>query len=404
MQDQHRILTSHVGSLIRPPELIAYYKTIERALNGGPPVDRTAFEDCVSRSVGDAVERQAELGIDIVSDGEFGKSWLWANYTIDRISGLEQRELSPGEKPFSPIFGKDRRDFADFYAEYDRTRVFFDRERGRTRRWTVTGPIKYVGHAAVQRDIANLKQALGSVAVADAFITAVSPGSMLPERDDRYYRDEEEALFAIADALREEYRAIVEAGFILQIDDAYLASWYDMMLPDGTLADYRKWVGVRIAALNHALQGLPENRTRVHVCWGSWSGPHSTDVPLEAIVDLILTIRTGGYVLESANVRHEHEWHVWEDVKLPDGRYLMPGVVSHHTNLIEHPKLVAERIVRLARLVGRESVIAGTDCGFSPGPFQRRFHPSIMWAKLETLVAGAKLATKELWDTPSSRA
>ena len=397
MRDRRRILTTHVGSLIRPPELIAYYQAIERALDGGPPVDEAAFETCVRESVGAAVERQAQLGIDVVSDGEFGKSWLWANYTIDRMSGLEQRELSPGEKPFSPIHGKDRRDFAEFYTEYDQTRIFFGRERGRTRRWTVTGPIKYVGQATVARDIAGLKQALAAVTIADAFITAVAPGSMLPERDDRYYRSEEEALFAIAEALQEEYRAIIDAGFILQVDDAYLASWYDMMPPNGTLADYRKWVGVRIAALNQALKGLPEERTRVHVCWGSWSGPHSTDVPLEAIIDLILTIKTGGYVLEAANVRHEHEWHVWENVKLPDGRCLVPGVVSHHTNLIEHPRLVADRIVRFARLVGRDNVIAGTDCGFSPGPFQRRFHPSIMWAKLETLVAGAKLATKELW-------
>jgi 5-methyltetrahydropteroyltriglutamate--homocysteine methyltransferase len=399
MQDRsERILTTHVGSLIRPPELIACYKSIEQALDGGPPANQDELDACIRESTLAVVQRQAEVGIDLVSDGEFGKGWLWANYTIDRMSGLEQRELAPGEKPFSPIHGKDRRDFAEFYAGYDPTREFFGRERARTRRWTVTGPIKYTGHAAVRRDIENLRHALGSVAVADAFITAVAPGSMLPERDDRFYRDEEEALFAIADALREEYRAIVNAGFILQVDDAYLASWYDMMLPSISLDDYRKWAGVRIAALNHALDGLPKERTRVHICWGSWSGPHSTDLPFEAIADLVLGIKTGGYVLEMANVRHEHEWRVWETIKLPPGRVLVPGVVSHHTNLIEHPRLVAERIVRLARLVGRENVIAGTDCGFSPGPFLRRFHPSLMWAKLETLVAGARLATKQLWN------
>ena len=232
MGDRRKIFITHVGSLIRPPDLIANYQAIQRALDGGPPVDQTAFENCVRESVAAAVERQAQLGIDIVSDGEFGKSWLWANYTIDRMSGLEQRELSPGEKQFSPIHGKDRRDFAEFYAEYDQTRIFFGRERGRTRRWTVTGPIKYVGHAAVARDIAGLKQRSPPSHVADAFITAVAPGSMLPERDDRYYRSEEEALFAIAEALHEEYRAIVDAGFILQVDDAYMASWNDMMLPN----------------------------------------------------------------------------------------------------------------------------------------------------------------------------
>ena len=220
---------------------------------------------------------------------------------------------------------------------------------------------------------------------------------MLPERDDQFYKSEEEGLFAIADALNEEYRAIVDGGFILQVDDAYLASWSICCSPKTTRRSYRDWANIRIEALNHALRGLPQSRTRVHVCWGSWSGPHSTDVPLAAIIDLVLKIRTGGLVLEMANVRHEHEYEIWEDTKLPAGCVLVPGVVSHHTNLIEHPELVAMRIVRLARLVGRENVIAGTDCGFSPGPFLRRFHPSIMWAKLDTLVKGARLASDKLW-------
>jgi 5-methyltetrahydropteroyltriglutamate--homocysteine methyltransferase len=392
-----RILTTHVGSLIRPPELVAYYKTMEQALAGGPAVDAAAFEACVTQSIADVVKQQAKVGIDLVSDGEFGKGWLWANYTIDRLSGLEHRALAPGEPPFSPIQGQDRRDFAEFYADYDQTRIFFGRERARTHRWTVTGPLQYTGQAAVQRDVDNLKNALRGVDVAGAFITAVAPGSMIPERDDRYYRTEEEGLFAAADALHEEYRRIVDAGFILQVDDAYLASWYDMMRPAGSHEDYRKWAELRVDALNHALRGLPEDRTRVHVCWGSWSGPHSNDVPFRDIADLVLKIRTGGYVLEMANVRHEHEWQVWESIKLPPGRYLVPGVVSHHTNLIEHPELVAQRIVRLAKVVGRENVIAGTDCGFSPGPFLRRFHPKIMWAKLDSLVKGARVATAELW-------
>ena len=392
-----RILTTHVGSLIRPPALIEFYKALEQELDGGAPVDRKAFDACIDASVEEVVAQQIRAGIDIPSDGEFSKGWLWANYTIDRVSGLEQLTLPPSEKPMSPIHGKDRSDFAAFYADYDQTRNFFGRERGKTRRWTVTGPIKYTGLAAVARDVARLRTALKGKDVADAFITAVAPGSMLPERDDKFYKNEEEALFAIADALHEEYRAIVDGGFILQVDDAYLASWYDMLLAKNDTRSYRDWARVRIDALNHALRGLPEDRTRVHVCWGSWSGPHSTDVPLADIIDLVLKIRTGGLVLEMANVRHEHEWQVWENTKLPPGCVLVPGVVSHHTNLIEHPELVAQRIVRLAKLVGRENVIAGTDCGFSPGPFLRRFHPSIMWAKLETLVAGARLASAKLW-------
>jgi 5-methyltetrahydropteroyltriglutamate--homocysteine methyltransferase len=395
---EHRILTTHVGSLIRPPELIAYYQAMERALDGGPPVDAAAFEQCVRDSVAQVVRQQAEAGVDLVSDGEFSKSWLWANYTIDRLSGLEHRELDPGDAFFSPIHGKDRRDFAEFYAEYDKSRVFFGRNRSRTRRWTVTGPLRYTGQAAVARDLTNFRDALRGVTVAGGFLTAVAPGSMLPERADVYYRTEEEGLFAVAEALREEYRAIVDAGYILQIDDAYLASWYDMTLSaGGSLDDYRKWATVRIDALNHALEGIPEERTRCHVCWGSWNGPHTTDVPLRAIADLLLRIKTGGYVLEMANARHEHEWRVWADVKLPEGKTLVPGVVGHQTNVVEHPELVAERIVRLAKLVGRENVIAGTDCGFSPGPFQARFHVSIQWAKLRSLAEGAQLATRELW-------
>ncbi len=400
----NRILTTHVGSLIRPPDLIALYQQMEKALDGGAPLDNARYQQCLASSVADVVRQQADVGVDLVSDGEFGKSWTWANYAVDRLSGLEHLELKPGEKFRSPIHGKDRSDFAEFYADYDPTRVFFGRERSFARRWVVTGPLRYNGHAALNRDLTNFRNALKAVNVTGGFLTAVAPGSMLPEREDQFYRTEEEGLFAAADALREEYRAIVDAGFILQVDDAYLASWYDMMQPRGSMDDYRKWAAVRVEALNHALKGIPEERTRFHMCWGSWNGPHTTDVPLRSIVDLLLRVKTGGYVLEMANARHQHEWRVWEDVKLPEGRVLVPGVISHQTNVVEHPELVAERIVRLAKLVGRENVIAGSDCGFSPGPFLKRFHPSIMWAKLGALAEGARLASRELWQTsPSQR-
>src|SRR5262249_7635975 len=204
-------------------------------------------------------------------------------------------------------------------------------------------------------------------------------------------------LFAIADALRDEYQAIVDAGLLLQVDDAYLASYYDIIVPPGTLADYRRWASLRIEALNHALRGIPPERARYHVCWGSWNGPHASDVALKDIVDLILQVRVGGYSLEMANPRHEHEWRVWESTKLPDGKVLLPGLISHSTNVVEHPELVAERITRLAKLVGRENVIASTDCGFAQGPFVQRVHPSIMWAKLRALTEGARIATGELW-------
>jgi 5-methyltetrahydropteroyltriglutamate--homocysteine methyltransferase len=224
----------------------------------------------------------------------------------------------------------------------------------------------------------------------------VAPASVLPQRKDEYYRSEEEALFAIAAALREEYRAIVEAGLTVQIDDAFLATTYDLMVPPGHLEDYRRWAAVRIEALNHALKGIPEERSRYHICWGSWNGPHTNDVPAKDIVDLVLRVNVGGYSLEMANPRHEHEWRVWETVKLPKGKVLLPGVISHATNIVEHPELVAERLVRLARLVGRDRVIGSTDCGFAQGPFGRRVHPTIMWAKLRALAEGARLASAVL--------
>jgi 5-methyltetrahydropteroyltriglutamate--homocysteine methyltransferase len=221
----------------------------------------------------------------------------------------------------------------------------------------------------------------------------VSPVSVAPDRQDEHYKSDEEYLFAVADALSDEYKAVIDAGFILQVDDSYMASTYDVMVPPGTLADFRKWAGVRVEAVNHALRGLPEDRVRYHMCWGSWNGPHTNDLPLKDIVDLLLTIRAGGYSLEMANPRHEHEWHVWENVKLPEHKVLLPGVISHATNVVEHPELVAERLVRLVRLVGKDRVIASTDCGFAQGPFTRRVHPSIMWAKLKALVEGARLAS-----------
>jgi len=388
MQVVDRILTTHVGSLVRPPELVAFM----RDRLSGTPYDEQAFEDCVKRSIERVVEQQAKTGIDIVSDGEFGKS-NWYRYVLDRLGGFEHRTI-PGLKPRpNPASGNDFERFRDFYIEYAKGLE----SSGSDGRWVVTGPIVYRGHASLRRDIDTLKRALTRVDVANGFLPVVAPASVLSDLKDEYYGDEEKLNFALADALHNEYKAITDAGLIVQIDDAWLAAKYDRMVPPGTLAEYRAWAELRIAALNHALRDIPIEQTRYHVCWGSWNGPHTTDVPLEDIVDLILQVRVGGYSIEAANPRHEHEWHVWETVKLPPGRVLIPGVISHATNVVEHPKLVAERIVRLARLVGRENLIAGTDCGFAQGVFYQRVHPSIVWAKLEALVEGARLATVELW-------
>jgi len=382
-----RILTTHVGSLIRPDALQDFL----RAKQGGKPYDEAAYDRCLTASVADVVRRQADAGIDVVSDGEFGKSISWSQYVLERLSGFERRPIKAGAvNPFAR--GADRTRFAEFYAELDA------RETPATISESIcVGPIAYTGQAALKRDIANFKAALKDLKVEEGFLPVAAPASVIPDRKNEYYKSDEECLQAIADAMRTEYRMIVDAGFILQLDDARTAVTFDRMVPPGTFADYRNWVAMHVELLNHALEGIPEDRVRYHVCWGSWPGPHTTDVPLRDIVDLILKVRVGAYVIEGANPRHEHEWKVWQDARLPAGRMLVPGVISHATNIVEHPELVAERIVRIAKLVGRENVIAGTDCGFAQGPFYRRVHPTIMWAKLEALAAGAKLASKELW-------
>ncbi|MBO0752177.1 MAG: cobalamin-independent methionine synthase II family protein [Bradyrhizobiaceae bacterium] len=381
-----RILTSHVGSLIRPPELLAFLG----ARQAHQPVDEAAFEKCLRDCVAEIVRRQADIGIDVVDDGEFGKTISWSQYALERLSGFERRPLTGGANPFAR--GADRARFADFYAELDA------RDAPATQSEAVcVGPIAYTGQAALKRDIDNLKAALAGLHVTEAFLPVAAPASVIPDRRNEYYESDDACLQAIATAMRTEYRMIVDAGFLVQLDDARTAVTFDRMVPPASFADYRRWVADYVEVVNYALEGIPEDRVRYHMCWGSWPGPHTTDVPLKDIVDLVLQIRAGAYVIEGANPRHEHEWKVWQDVKLPPGRILVPGVISHATNIVEHPELVCERIVRLARLVGRENVIASTDCGFAQSPMYRRVHPSIMWAKFESLAEGARLATKELW-------
>jgi len=381
-----RILTTHVGSLIRPQAL----QEIMRAKQGGEAYDRAAYDACLKQSVADVVRRQADTGLDVISDGEFGKAISWNQYVVERLSGFELRAIPAGYRPGTP--GADRTRFKEFYAELD-----VREPMANPRMVACVGPVKYVGQAIVQRDIDNFKAALKGVTVEQAFMPVVAPSSVLPDRKDEHYKSEEEWLAAVTAAMRIEYKMIVDAGFILQIDDARAATAYDRMVPPGTFEDYRRWLEKFVESLNHALEGIPEERVRYHVCWGSWPGPHVSDVPLKAIVDLILKVRAGAYVIESANPRHEHEWQVWKDVKLPPGRVLIPGVISHATNVVEHPELIAERILRFANLLGRENVMAGTDCGFAQGTFYRRVHPTVMWAKFEALVEGARLASRQLW-------
>ena len=383
----NRILTTHVGSLIRPQAL----QDIMRAKQGGQQFDQAAYEKCLKDSVAEVVRRQAEIGVDVVSDGEFGKAISWNQYVVERLSGFKLRPIPADHRPGPP--GNDRTRFKEFYAELD-----VREPRANPDLVACVGPVKYIGQDIVKRDIENFKAALKGVKVEEAFMPVVAPSSVLPDRKEEYYKNEEEWLTAVTEAMRVEYKMIVDAGFILQIDDARFATAYDRMVPPGTFQDYRRWLEKFVESLNHALEGIPEDRVRYHVCWGSWPGPHCSDVPLRDVVDLILKVKAGAYVIESANPRHEHEWQVWKTVKLPPGRVLIPGVISHATNVVEHPELIAERTVRFANLLGRENVMIGTDCGFAQGTFYRRVHPSIMWAKFEALVEGARLATKQLWN------
>jgi 5-methyltetrahydropteroyltriglutamate--homocysteine methyltransferase len=381
-----RILTTHVGSLIRPLPLQEFL----RAKQASKAYDEAAYQSCLKASVTEVVHKQAEIGVDVVSDGEFGKSISWSQYVLERLNGFERRPIKPGTNPFTR--GVDRERFGEFYAELDA------REGIATAVEAVcVGPIAYSGEAELKRDIDNFKSALNGVGVAEAFLPVAAPASVIPDRKNEFYKSEEDLIRAIGAAMRTEYRMIIDAGFVLQLDDARAAVTYDRMVPPASFADYRKWLALQVEVLNEAIAGLPADRIRYHVCWGSWPGPHTSDVALKDIVDLVLGMKVGALVIEGANPRHEHEWRVWETAKLPPDRLLIPGVISHATNVVEHPELVAERIVRIARLVGRENVIAGTDCGFAQGPFHRRVHHSIMWAKLDALVQGARLASAQLW-------
>jgi 5-methyltetrahydropteroyltriglutamate--homocysteine methyltransferase len=393
LRQDRRIVVSHVGSLVRPPALIAYLQKMQAQ----QPYDAAAFDGCLRDSVIEAVRLQADAGIDVASDGEYGKSVNWAFYVHRRLKGIEWQPFTEAEAKdpmVAVISGRDREAFPEFYAEYDARVLANARAIGRP---VVTGPLAYIGETELQRDIANLKAGLAAAKGVAGFLPVVAPASALPNARVEHYRDEESFLFALAEALRTEYRAIIDAGLDLQVDDAFLPYMYEKMVPPMSLEEYRRWAGMRIAALNHALEGLPPERTRYHICWGSWNGPHMFDVPMKDIVDLVLQVKTGALSFEAANPRHEHEWRVWQTVRLPKDKVLMPGLVAHSTNIVEHPELVAERLLRFAGCVGRENVMAGTDCGFSQSPLAGRVHRSIMWAKLKCLAEGAAIATKQLW-------
>ncbi len=376
-----RILTTHVGSLPRPKELLEL-----ASFEKGPPQDPEAYARKLRSAVAEIVAQQAAVGLDIVNDGEFGKE-SWANYIIKRVSGFEVR---PDQPRTAEWLGSDRIRFAEFLAqEFPRAVTGAPTE-------ACVGPIAYQDRAPITLAVDALTSALAHVKVEEAFMTAVAPASTAYNGVNEFYPSERDYVFAIADALREEYRAIHQAGLLVQVDDAVLANMYDFLVSQSP-ARYREWAQLRIDALNHALEGIPEDRVRYHLCFGSWHLPHVCDAPLAEVVGFILQVKAGAYSIEAANPRHEHEWRVWETVKLPEGKVLLPGVITHHIVTVEHPRLVADRIVRFARLVGRENVIASTDCGFAQVDAIQRVHPTVMWAKFEALVEGARIATEELW-------
>ena len=380
-RSRDRILTTHVGSLVRPPELL--HASAEATSSADA---RERYLTVLARATTEVVAAQARAGIDIVNDGEYGKS-SWANYVLDRLTGFERR---PDTRFEAVWLGRDRVRFREFMeAEFPRGALGVPGH-------ACVGDIRYQSNEPITQNIGDLKSALRGANVVEGFLTAVAPASTGYDASNEHYADEREYVFAIARALRQEYLAIYRSGLILQVDDAVLANMYDE-LSQQSPPRYREWAELRVEALNLALADIPEDRVRYHVCFGSWHVPHVADAPLDAIVDLVLRVRAGAYLIEGANARHEHEWRVWQQVKLPPGKILIPGVITHHTTTVEHPRLVADRIVRLAKIVGRENVIAGTDCGFAQIEHLQRVHPQVMWAKLESLVEGARIASEELW-------
>jgi 5-methyltetrahydropteroyltriglutamate--homocysteine methyltransferase len=397
------IITTHVGSLPRPDGLIE----LNRARQAGESQDEQGYQDRLRSAVEEVVRRQQAIGIDVPGDGEYGKAMgqrvnygAWWSYSFQRLGGLRlgteiyrlpPQRSEPGKVRLTSF--SDRRDRALFAAAYadPESGVTTGARAGGFRLPVCVDTLIYTGQDAIAADIEHVKAALSAAGIDEGFMTSIAPGSA-SRIGNEHYASEEEFLFACADAMREEYRAIIEAGLILQLDDPAIAENWDMINPAPSVEDYRKFSMLRIDALNHALKGLPRERIRFHLCWGSWHGPHVTDIPMRDLVDIMLAVDCQAYSFEAGNVRHEHEWKVWQEVSLPDDKLIIPGVISHATNVVEHPELVADRILRFAKLVGRERVIAGTDCGLGG-----RLHPQIAWAKLQSLVEGAALASKQLW-------
>ena len=383
-----RILTTHAGALPRSDDL----RKMIFARAQGELYDKAEVAKRLRAEVAEVVDRQIACGLDSVNDGEIGKT-NFTNYVRERLEGFVTRTYKAGEgpRPLS-IASRDVKRFPEYFASGGRGFGAFAGSGPSKSQVFCVEPLKYVGQESLKDDLENFRTALHGKNVAEAFLPANTPGTIEHWLRNEHYPSEEAFVYAIADVMREEYRAIVDAGFLLQIDDPDLPDGWQMY-PEMSVADYRKYATLRVEALNHALKGIPREKVRLHVCWGSFHGPHEADIPLRDVIDIIFKVDAGSFSIEASNPRHEHEWNVFEEVKLPDGATLVPGVVGHCTDFIEHPDLVAERLVRYANLVGRENVLGGTDCGLGP----RVGHSKIAWAKLESLAEGARRASKRLW-------
>jgi 5-methyltetrahydropteroyltriglutamate--homocysteine methyltransferase len=376
-----RVLTTHNGSLPRPDDLVALMQAKESG-----QADAAAVRTRAAQAVADVVARQIEIGLDVVNDGEQGKP-SFLTYVNERLAGFE-----PGGIRGSPWKGsREALSFPDFYAA-----TLPGSGPSLARMMVCTGPVSYRGHAQLQAELATFKEALTGKDYVEAFVPAISPSNIEEWQKNSYYKSVEEYLFALADAMHEEYKAIVDAGFLLQIDDPRLVTHY-CVAPELSIEECRRWAVPRVEALNHALRGIPPEKVRFHTCYGINMGPRVHDMELKDVIDIMLKVKAGAFSFEAANPRHEHEWKVWAETRLPDGIILIPGVITHSTVLVEHPELVAERILRYAKIVGRENVIAGADCGFATFASSREIAPSVVWAKLAALVEGAGIAGKELW-------
>ena len=380
-QDAKGILTTHVGSLPRPHDLLDLMK----ARLSGEPYDRNRYESRVRSAVAECVRRQVECGIDIVADGEQSKPGFFT-YVKERLAGFEPR---PGKKV--PFFDAERAAFPEYYQEYF-ARAMTGGAVAPVVPMVCTGPVKYIGGEALRRDIENLKAAMAASGARDAFMPSVAPSGA---GTNEYYKSDEEFFFAVADAMREEYRAIVDAGLYLQIDDPFLTdNFSDPALDD---KQHRRVAEIHVAAINHALRGISQEQVRFHTCYGINEGPRVHDPALSEVAPYMLKVNAAAYSFEAANSRHEHEYHLWESVKLPEGKVLIPGVITHASNIVEHPELIAERLARFARIVGPERVIAGADCGFSSqATYRPEVHPTVIWAKFQAMAEGARLASKQL--------